>query len=246
MARHELLDNVTHKDVRIDRRFAPGCGYDTQVARIFPLELGGLQAEYPLFLVRNVETGHYEPVALLGFEESENLYLDDGQWRARSLPLTIERLPFLIGFQQADEAGSPASGPVVHIDMDHPSVATDRGEPVFLPHGGESPLLERVNSVLASIHGGHQANEDFSRTLVGLDLIESLNLEVEFNDGSRHSLTGLYTINEDRLQQLNADSLGLLHGKGYLQHVYMLLASMPQLAVLIERKNHLLDRVAAE
>ena len=237
MARHELLDNVTHKDLRVDRRFSPGHGYDHQLARVFPTELGVLQAEYPLFFARNADSGHHDLVALLGFEASENLYLGDAQWLARTLPLSVERQPFLIGFQERSEQGVAAAVPVVHVDLDHPAVCTSGGEPVFLPHGGESPLLERVNAVLAAVHEGHRTSTEFSRLLTGLDLIESLNLEVEFDNGIRHSLQGLSTINEDRLRQLNRDSLAVLHEKGYLQHIYMMLASMPQLAVLIERKN---------
>ena len=246
MARHELLDNVTHKDLQVNRHFAVGCGYDAQLARVFPLELGALQAEYPLFFVRNADSGHHDLVALLGFHPSENLYLGDGEWLARSLPLTVERQPFLIGFQERNEGGLPTSVPVVHVDMDHPSVCASGGEPAFLPQGGESPLLERINRVLATIHDGHQASQDFSRLLVGLDLIESLNLEVEFDNGQRQALEGLYTINEERLKTLNAESLGLLHQKGYLQHIYMMLASMPQLSVLIERKNRQLAGAAEQ
>lgn len=242
MAQHQLLDNVTHKDVRVNRRYRPQHGYDSQLARVFPVELGALQAEYPLFFVRNADSGHFDLIALLGFAEAENLYLGNDEWLARNLPLSIERQPFLIGFQAHSEPGQPGEVPVVHIDMAHPAVCASGGEPVFLPHGGESPLLERINTVLGMIHEGHQASEDFSRLLVGLDLIESLDLEVSFDDGSRQALKGLYTINENRLRQLNPESLGLLHGKGYLQHIYMMLASMPQLAVLIGRKN---QRLAA-
>lgn len=241
MPRHEPLDNVTHKDLRIDRRLARGRGYDVQLARVFPVELGPLQAEYPLFLTRNADSGHFDLVVLLGLETSENLYLGEDEWLARTLPLSIERQPFLIGFQSAEQAGMSEQVPVVHVDMDHPAVSETVGEPVFLPHGGDSPLLERINTVLSTIHAGHQASEDFSRALVGLDLVESIELEIELNDGSRRSLKGLHTINEERLGRLDADSLGMLHQQGYLQHIYMMLASMPQLAVVIERKNRQLD-----
>lgn len=241
MPRHEMLDNVIHKDLRIDRRYGRNRGYDVQLARVFPVELGVLQAEYPLFFARNAESGHFDVVALLGLEAGENLYLGEDEWLARALPLSIERQPFLIGFQADGDPGAPEQVPVVHVDMDHPAVSDSAGEPVFLPHGGDSPLLERINTVLATIHAGHQASEDFSRMLVGLDLVESIELDIELNDGSRRSLKGLHTIHEERLARLDADSLGMLHQRGYLQHVFMLLASMPQLAVVIERKNRQLD-----
>ena len=246
MPRHEVLDNVQHKNLRIDRRPGPGRGLDVQLVRVFPVELGALQAEYPLFMCRNQETGHFDLVALLGLEDGENLYLGDGEWLARSQPLSVERQPFLIGFQSSEVSGGGEPVPVVHIDVEHPAVSESVGEPVFLPHGGESPLLERISTVLATIHAGHQESEAFSRLLVGLDLIESLNLDVELNDGSHRALSGLYTVNEERLGSLDGESLATLHRQGNLQHLYMLLASMPQLAVLVERKNQQLAASKSE
>jgi len=240
MTRHALLDNVTHKDLKIDRRYSPGHGFDVNVTRVLPAELPTLQAEYPLFLFKNRETGHFEPVALLGFGEEENLYLGGDHWRARNLPMTIERQPFLIGFQEQDDGGMPTEVPVVHVDLDHPSVSRTAGEPVFLPHGGESPLLERVSAVLSALHEGRDQATLLSELLVGLELVESVELDIEFDDGSRHQLRGLSTINEDRLRGLNGGALEALHQKGQLQSVYMLLASLPNLAMLIERKNALL------
>ena len=96
MTQHVLLDNVAHKDLRIRHRYAPGHGFDANIARVFPVELGILQAEYPLFFIKNTDSGHFEPVALLGFEEGENLFLGGDQWLARVQPLSIQRQPFLI------------------------------------------------------------------------------------------------------------------------------------------------------
>lgn len=242
MSHHVLLDNVTHKDLRVAREFRPGTGYDVNVARVFPSELSLAQSEYPLFFIRNSDSGHFETIALLGFEAGENLYLHDGGWDARYLPLSIERQPFLIGFKEQVVDGVPAKVPVVHIDLDHPGVNESDGTRVFLPHGGESPLLERVTSVLKAIHEGDKASESLSQLLVGMDLIESLELQVEFVDGSKQSLTGLYTISEDKLRVLNASALEALHDKGCLQSVYMMLASQPNIESLVARKNRVLKR----
>ena len=237
MASHVLLDNVTHKDLRVIRDYAKVPGYDVNVARVFPSEFVQLQAEYPLFFIRNKEEGGFEPIALLGFSDKENLYLDDNGWDAGYVPLSIERQPFLIGFQEQVVGGVPTRSPVVHIDLDHPSINETEGERVFLPHGGESPLLERMSSVLMTIHEGYEASKSLSEMLVGLELIESLSLGVELRDGSQESLKGLYTINEDKLQGLNASALEALHRKGHLRDVYMMLASLPNVSRLIERKN---------
>ena len=237
MTNHAMLDNVTHKDLRVIRDYAQVPGYDVSAARVFPSEFIQLQMEYPLFFIRNKEEGGFDPVALLGFEDKENLYLDENGWDADYVPLSIEREPFLIGFQEQVVDGVPKRAPVVHIDLDHPSISDTEGEPVFLPGGGDSPLLERISSVLMTIHQGHEAAKSFSEMLVGLELIESMTLEAGLKDGSKQSLTGLYTINEDKLQNLNANALESLHKKGHLRDVYMMLASLPNVSRLIERKN---------
>jgi hypothetical protein len=237
MTRHVMLDNVTHKDLRVIRDYASVPAYDVNVARVFPSEFIQLQTEYPLFFIRNKEAGNFEPVALLGFSDKENLYLDEAGWDAGYVPMSIERGPFLIGFQERVVDGVPAQSPVVHIDLDHPGVSDTEGERVFLPHGGESPLLEHISSVLMTIHQGHEAAKSWSEMLVGLELIESLSLGVELKDGSNQSLKGLYTINEDRLRDLNASALESLHKRGHLRDVYMMLASLPNVSGLIERKN---------
>ncbi|MBT8047707.1 MAG: SapC family protein, partial [Gammaproteobacteria bacterium] len=176
----------------------------------------------------------------------ENLFLTEQGWDARYVPFSIERQPFLIGFQETTEDGIPRRLPVVSVDMEHPKVSTSEGEPVFLPHGGESPFLERINEVLNNIHMGHEANKAFSRLLVGLDLIESVALKITLIDGSEHNLEGLFTINEDKLRELNGSALESLHRPGFLHSIYMMMASMPNLGKLIDRKNRALAAAASD
>ncbi|MGB0515270.1 MAG: SapC family protein, partial [Wenzhouxiangellaceae bacterium] len=235
-----LLDNVTHRNLRLRRDFSPGQGYDVQLARIFPSEFVVLQNEYPLFFIKNSESGHFEPIALFGFSKDENLYLREGRWDADYLPLTIERQPLLIGFQEQTVDGAPAQVPVVHIDLDHPDVSESEGEPLFLPHGGDSERLEKMTSVLMAIHEGHQALEPLSQTLVGMELLESVSLDMNFVDGSSQVLQGLHTLNEQRLAALGGSALEVLHKKGYLHCIYMMLASQPNIEKLINRKNRML------
>lgn len=237
MTRHVLLDNVNHGDLRINQVYAPGQGYDDHVARVFPSEFIALQREYPLFFSKNSETGDFEPIALLGFDQGENLFLADPDWDAEYIPLSIRRQPFLIGFQQQEVDGIPTDAPVVHVDMDHPSVSKTEGKPVFLAQGGESPYLEQMTAILHAIHEGHAANQELSRILVGLELIESVKIEVEFADGSKRSLSGLFKIAEERLAKLSGGALEILNASGHLQTVFLMLASLASMSRLMERKN---------
>ncbi len=241
MANHVLLDNVTHKNLKVKKVYEKGRGYDVSLVRVFPVEFGALQSEYPLFFTKNAESGHFEAIALLGFSEDENLFLRAGGWDATYVPLGIQRQPFLIGFQEQDKDGVPTEVPVVHVDMDSSSVNEQEGEAVFLAQGGESTYLERISSMLMAINEGHQINQSFSELLVGLELVESLTLDIEFKDGEKQTLKGLYSVNEDKLRALKGNPLEVLHEKGHLRDIYMMLASLPNLEKLIERKNQLLS-----
>lgn len=246
MTRHELLNNISHRDLRVRRVYAHGEGYDSNVARVFPSEFVVLQREYPLFFTRNAESGHFEPVALLGFSTSENLFLGDTGWNADYVPLSIQRQPFLIGFQEREVDGIPSRVPVVHIDLDHPSVSTTEGEALFLAEGGDSPCLEQAASVLKVVHEGHEENRALSQVLVGLELVESVKVEVEFVDGSRQALSGLFKINEEKLRALSGNALETLNRSGHLQSVFLMLASLASMPRLIERKNRSLSRLQGD
>ena len=237
MAKHMLLDNVAHKDLRIITTRSARYGDNIASTSVFPSEFRRVQAEYPIVFRGDASERHFEPVAMLGLEGGENLFLEDDTWNARYVPLTIQRQPFLIGFQQHTEGGVPVKEAVVHIDMDSPRISESEGEAVFLEHGGISPYLEHVTAVLKAISEGHEYNKGFSDALVEYQLLEPFTLEVELNDGGKFKLMGFHTINEEKLDALGGDALAKLHSKGYLEHIYMTMASIANFSVLIQKKN---------
>ncbi len=242
MSNHIRLDNVAHRDLHIILERSAQYGDNIACIGVFPIEFRRLQAQYPIVFRKNGTTDQYEPIALFGFEEGENLFLGEDGWMARYIPLSIERQPFLIGFDEATENGVPVQVPVVHIDADSPRISDEEGEPVFLEHGGNSPFLEHINAVLATIHDGHTYNKGFSEALETWQLLEPFTVDVVLKDGSKHKLAGFHTINEKSLQALDAEALAQMHAAGYLEHIYMAMASLANFAPLIDRKNALLEQ----
>ena len=149
----------------------------------------------------------------------------------------MQRQPFFIGFATATEDGVPVEKPVVHVDMDSPRVSETDGAAVFLEHGGQSPYLEQINSVLLAIHEGYDQCKRLSDVLAALELLEPFEMEFELKDGTRNKLGGLYTLLEETLIALDAASLEQLHRDGFLEAVYMVMASTANFRTLIERKN---------
>ncbi len=251
MTNHVLLDNINHKDLKIIT------GYDQDNAQdnsqdygdnisytvAFPEEFRRLQGDYPIFMRKNSHTAQFEAIALLGFADNENLFLDhalDGKgkaWNASYVPLTIQRRPFLIGFQNTNDDGISNRQPVVHIDMDSPRISQTEGEPVFLEHGGNSPYLDHINSVLLEIYQGGEQTLAFAELLIEFDLLEAFSLKIQLADGSITELVGFYTINEDKLAKLSGEVLDRLHQLGYLQAIYMMMASVANVPAMIDKKN---------
>lgn len=231
---HEILDNITHQDLKIALRQGAEYGDNQQCVPAYLPEFRQLQSDYPLFLRKN-EQQQFEPLALLGFVEQENLFLTSKGWDAAYIPLSIQRQPFLIGFQTRMENGIPQQHPVVCVDMAHPRVNRDHGEAVFLPQGGNSPYLKQITTILATIQQGQLQNQKFVAALTEMDLIEPVTLEFTF--ATQHRIDGLYTINEPHLSQLKAEQLQQLHNQGYLQHIYMMIASAINIRNMVRRKQ---------
>jgi len=226
MARHVLLNNVEHKNLRVDPSRSAALGDDLMLALTFPDEFRNVQAHYPIVFHKGAD-GDFQPVALFGLREGQNLFLDGARWRAHYVPLAVERQPFLIG---RDGAGEP----VLHIDLDSPRVGLVAGEALFREHGGTTEFLERMLSVLQALHAGVGATPAFVAALLEHRLLESFVLDVELDDGAQHRLSGFYTIHEERLRALDGAALQALHRAGHLEAAYMAIASLSHLRQLIE------------
>ena len=233
MAKAVLLNNIDHQDLRVLTTRGAAYGDDAIFAHTFPAEFRQLQAHYPIVFRRSPDGATFEAFALFGFETGENLFLGADGWQASYVPLAVERQPFLIGIG----AGEP--GLTVHVDLDSPRIGRTDGEAVFMPHGSPTPFLERMNSTLLALHQGMQAMPSFVAALLELDLLEAFVFDIELDDGSQNRMEGFYMINEEKLGALDGATLEGLSRAGYLQPIYMVIASLSNFRALIDRKNRL-------
>lgn len=229
MSQPVLLNNIDHKDLRVITARGAAWGDAVMSALTFPDEFRTLQAHYPIVFHKPDDGSGFQALALLGFEQGENLFLAGDTWDAPAIPLTVERQPFLIGVDGEQL--------MVHVDLDSPRLSTREGEPLFLEQGGNGDYLERMNGVLLAIHRGLQGAGTFVAALLEHELLESFVADITLDDGSENRLAGFYTINEERLAALDGAALERLHRAGHLQAIYMVLASMSNFRTLIDRKN---------
>lgn len=231
MTDHAILTAEAHKDLRIREERGVALGDAVMCCVTFPAEFRRVAADYPILFRLNAERTAFTALAMFGFSDGENLFLEGERWDAGYVPLAIDSQPFLIG--GADGAGERQ----VHIDMASPRIGGGEGVRLFDEHGQATPYLEDMAGKLGELDQGWQGAGDFFAALDRHKLLEPLTLEVTLDDGSINRLVGFHIVDEARLQALGGDALGELHAAGQLMPLFMAVASIGKLSALVARKN---------
>ena len=240
MPNYALLNNVDHQDVKVVTDRAARYGDAVMKAMTFPFEFRNIQAFYPILFQQDGD-GDFQPVALFGFQENENLFLGEDGWSAAYIPAMLRREPFLIGFKEAAEGGSAERIRVLSLDMAHPRVNTEAGEALFEPLGGRTPFLEDIANLLETIYAGLEHGRAFVAALQQHDLLEAVTLDITLRDGSRNQLLGFHCIAEEAVPRLPAGVLDEFNKRDFLMPLFMVLASMANIQRLVELKNDTVD-----
>jgi len=236
MANPVLLNNVDHRDVRVLTGHGAAYGDAVNQIPVFATEYEELQRDYPI-LIRRDPDGTYYSAALLGLDPDENLFLGQDGWTGRSVPALLQRGPFSIGVPAAGPDGEQAGEPMIHIDLDHPRISRDQGQPVFLPHGGNSPYLDHIAGVLRTIFAGVEVNKTIFAAFEEYGLIEPIRIEITLNEARQYNVPDCYTIGRQRLMQLDGVALEKLHRADYLRAAIWIASSLRNVSRLIDMKN---------
>jgi hypothetical protein len=233
MTSHVALDSNAHRDLRIRAGASAELGDAIMACLTVPSEFRRIQNEFPILFRRDLDSGRFSALALFGFENGENLFLEDGRWDAGYRPLALSIQPFLIGRSKGEGDSE------VHIDLEHKRVAGpgEEGLRPFDEDGRPTPYLENVIGGLDELDEGYRSSTDFFAALERYELLEPFAFDVELRDGSSHRLVGYHLIDEEKLRDLEPGAMNELHEAGYLMPIFMALASLSNLAALVERKN---------
>lgn len=233
MSNHQILNHADHAGLRVHTGASAAYGDGVMACLTVPAEFRQVQGYFPIVFRRDIASGAFSALALFGFENGENLFLDGDRWDARYRPLAMAIQPFLIGRAAAD-----AETAQVHVDMDHPRISTSgEGTRVFDEGGQPTPYLEAIAGRLGDLDHGYRQASGFFAALERHDLLEPFTLDVPLDNGARHSLVGYHTIAEERLAALDGGALGELQSAGHLLPVFMAVASLSRFADLVARKN---------
>jgi hypothetical protein len=221
-----IVNKETHRNLRV----LPAGGDEKNFVAVIVNEFSHLVLHYPILFSKDTETGAFYCGAMLGIDTGENLFRDEGLNVYR--PLNLQRGPF---YTHGDELA---------VDLDHPRIGA-AGQPLFTEAGEPTVFLQSILALFRDLVPGMERTKAFISTLLTLKLIQPVDIELAFDDGTKRSLQGLYTIDTEALRNLpDAAALDLFR-RGYLQLIYLMVASMKQVPVLARKKNNLLSKDSA-
>ncbi len=226
------LNPEKHKHLKINKDKLEAQGANERIVPVVIGEFSKLVVQYPIALTKSEETGEFICVAVLGFEQKENLFWNNNRWDGIYTPLNIIRQPFFIGNDQGQS--------VVCIDEHGSSVSEQQGEAIFNKNGGESQFLLNIKTMLAGLLEQERVTKEFIKTLVEYDLLIAMPLDITFGNGEAHRVRGFYTVDESKLETLEPSKLVDLQKNKYLTPLHMIMASTGHFYSLVEMKNRTL------
>lgn len=219
------LNKQTHRTLVVDGRAAAAYGDNRRFVRVIVKEFPQLLVHYPILFSKNPQTGEFYCGAMLGIDEGENLFLDEWADRQFYRPLDLQRGPFY------------SHGADLAVDLDDPRVGAEGGKPLFTDQGQPTKYLQSIIWAFQDLNPGVEMTRLFTARLLELKLIEAVDIDVEFDDGTKRQCVGLYTINEEVLSSLPDAVVVELFRRGYMRLIDYMLASLKQVPVLARKKN---------
>ncbi len=202
------------------------------IVSVTAAEYAQASASFPIVLVKNPDSPRYRSVAMLGLEAGENLYYNEEKWSGLSLPQSVGMAPFALGLDPDKENTLTAC-----VDTDSALVGEDKELPLFDAEGKETELLSNVQNSLGRLYENEKMTENFIKELEENELLQELELNIDFSNGEKKKLTGLFTINEDKIKTLADDKVLDFHKRGLFVPIYAMLGSLGQMNRLAQLRN---------
>ena len=167
------------------------------------------------------------PIAVLGMVANDNLFLQDGKWRAQYMPAILRMYPICIG--RLDEERF-----AICMDMAFAGANQTEGEPVFTPEGQPAELLKTMQKQLETLEAEIQRTRQVCKRISDLGLLTDMRFDVTLADGRQHTVDGFLTVDEKKVGELSDTVVGELHRSGVLGLIHLHWLSLTNMRGLAE------------
>jgi len=185
--------------------------------------------DYPIIFYA-ADDGSITPLALLGLQAGENLFVDEaGAWKAAYIPAYIRRYPFIPADTGTQEFP-------ICIDRKFDGLNIEGGQRIFNDQGEPTDYCRQVQAFLHDYQSQPAGTSAFTLKLHELGLFRPMDANIQMRDGNSFHLQGLLIVDEESLTRLGDAPVQELFRKGYLGLIYTHLASVKNLTRLIDMK----------
>ena len=224
-----ILHRNAHRLLRLnrERRDMRWAGSLITVA-LAAAEMPAAAVEFPCVMTR-VACGGGRLLAIIGLEHGRNLFVDaEGRWTGDYLPAVLRTWPFRL-LDESDDEGARL------IAVHQPTLGLSQGDSLFDEHGVEMPWLKLVLGELVALDEAAVTTSDIVGALDAAGVLHERTLQVIFPGGRQMELTGFLSVDEAKLNALDAAQAGELHRTGALALAYFHLLSLRRFRPLVER-----------
>ena len=233
----------THRVHLMQGRAVPAAFRSTTLLPISCSEFPPASRDYPLAFISGDQGKTFMPMAVLGFEARQNLFVQpDGLWDAATyLPAYVRRYPFCMTRITVNGEVRPE-----RVTCVEKQALDDHGAALFDKKGNPAPEWQALEKLLFEYEADMSRTEEMCRLLAEYRLLEPFVMQAVPNQGQPLQMTGLFRIAENGLGALEAAQLKELAQKNFLGCLYAHLFSLANFERLLGRRAALAQTVAAE
>jgi len=233
------LDRIKHRDLKLDLNTRDLSTVNTLNAFfVAGTEFSDACKEFPVVWVAagNDDAGKPQvaPIAVFGLQAGQNLCVDANGWRVRYVPAVLRLFPFALARVGPSEM-------VVCFDESWGGFGS-QGQPLFDDKGGPSAFTIGVQKQLENFETEVERTRLAGALLVEKGLLRDMRFDATLPDGSKVSVDGFLTVDEDKLAKLSDADLLALNRNGLMGLIHAHQISLGNMARLVEWHA---ERVAA-
>ena len=227
MANIQPITNVTHAAIKIKNNPHFLHSKNSHMTPVVIHEFTVAAQEFPIVFIKDLETGQFRAIALLGLNSGQNLFISNDQWQALYVPQALTVYPFVLSKDVNNNDSL-----LLCLDADSSLVNDNQGSALFDDNGQQMPWLAEKGEQLVSLVEKNKLTEMFIKALTDNNLLQAQTLTIETPQGKEYSVDGLYTINQVQLDQLGEQEYSQLRSRGFIAPIYASLMSMQRVQFL--------------
>ena len=189
--------------------------------------------DYPIVFSSGDEGRSFAPVAVLGLQAQENLFVHAEAWTPDVyLPAYVRRYPFCMARVTLDNVEQAER--LICVEKEY--ITEAGGEPMFDTKQEPLPRWKEVEKLLEEYEADLERTKEMCGILADYGLLEPFTMQATLNAGGAMHLTGMFRVDEKKIEFLNASQHKNLIKKGVMSKIYIHLLSLDNFGRLLDRK----------